>query len=107
MPFLWLLAGVLRGGVGQHLLHQPDVCPGEALGGCAARDPGCCEPDPDSCAHLRETPEKGETSPYLGDPSQAPSRKTGWAGESHVRFFFHLLQRVSPTMKIHPGPWAQ
>ena len=104
VPFLWLLAGVLCGGVGQHLLHQPDVRPGEPLGGCAARDPGCHEPDPDSCAHFRETPEEGKTS---GDSSHAPSRKAVWTGESQVRFFFYLLQRISPTMKIHPGPRAQ
>lgn len=52
MPFLWLPTGVLRGGVGQHLLHQPDVRPGGPLGGRAARDPGCHEPHPDSRAHL-------------------------------------------------------
>lgn len=52
MPSLWLLTGVLRGGVGQHLLHQPDVRPGKPLGRRAARDPGCHEPHPDSRGHL-------------------------------------------------------
>ena len=52
MSFLWLLTGVLHGGVGQHLLHQPDVRPGEPLGRRAACDPGCHEPHPGSRAHL-------------------------------------------------------
>lgn len=84
MVLPWLLAGFLRGSVGQHLLHQPDVCPGEPLGGCAARDPGGSEPDLDSHAHLRKTPEKGEMS---GDPSHTPTRGAVWAGRSQIRFF--------------------
>lgn len=43
-------AGVLCGDVGQHLLHQPDVRPGRPVGRRAACHPGCCQPDPDSCA---------------------------------------------------------
>lgn len=79
-----LLTGFLRGGVGQHLLYQPDIRPGEPLGGRVARDPGRGEPDPDSYAHLRKTSEEGETS---GDPSHVPSRRAVWAGGFLIRYF--------------------
>lgn len=93
-----LFAGFLHGGVGQHLLHQPAVCPGEPLGGRAARDPGCDEPDPDSHAHLRETPEEGEMSP---DPSHSPCGRALWAKGSQVRVFLFLsLQQIAPTLEF-------
>lgn len=65
----WILAGFLCGGMGQHLLYQPDVCPWQPLGRCASRDPGRHEPDPDPHVCLRETPEKGE----LATPVMVPA----------------------------------
>lgn len=74
MPFLWLLTGVLRGGVGQHLLHQPDACPGEPLGRRAARD---WLPRSLTLTLVlifeRHLPEEGVSPPW--DPSHAPSQR--------------------------------
>lgn len=99
-----LPAGFLCGGVGQHLLHQPDVCPGEPLGGRAARDPGRAEPDADSHAHLRETPEEGEMS---RGPSHIPSGGLCWREDPQSEFFLSSASANCRILEIHAGSCAQ
>lgn len=99
-----LPAGFLCSGVGQHLLYQPDVCPGEPLGGCAARDPGRAEPDADSHAHLRETSEEGEMS---GDARQVPSGELGRQEDRKSEFLLSPASANCRNLETHTGSCAQ